>query len=528
MSNSSWFERPLYMVLLPLFLTTRIFASNTVRLDVSDYLLATLFYVAAVVVLRMIFVRFFADKSQGDAVLALFLVSFLIGGYFLPDSLSAFVWALGCLVLCGLLYKASALHKPVVSAINVFLCLLVALPAYNILPAIPHLLERGERIEVATSALGELPAANPDNSKTKRDIYYIVLDRYARGDQLKKIYGYDNEPFLQALEKRGFYVARKAYSNYQRTGHSVASSLNLGFLDHLSANGGDKSFDWVPLYHMLSDFRLNRFLQKEGYSFRFLGNWWEPTRNNRNANENFNNGAWSVANRVIFDESWFGRAARDFKITSYDRRYRQCNRAKSKFSLLQNTKKAGDTAGKPQFTFAHMLVPHPPFVVKADGSCMSIETAKKRTRAQNYIGQVKYANGQLLKTIDVLQNRPGPKPIIILQADEGPWPKPFARDEIEKLGRDVSGGVDWRTVTPDQLREKMGILNAVYMPGLGPDVLPENSTPVNNFRTVLREYFGAPLARLEDKSFVFESNRRIYKFHDVTQKLQQPARLAAR
>ena len=432
------------------------------------------------------------------------------------------------MLLCALFWQASALHKPVVSAINIFLCLLVALPAYNILPAFSHLLERGGRVEVATTAQGELPAAIPLKTDIKRDIYYIVLDRYARADQLKKVYGYDNEPFLRALEKRGFYVARKAYSNYQRTGHSLASSLNLGFLDHLSTNGGDNSFDWVPLYHMLADFRLNRFLQNEGYSFRFLGNWWEPTRNNAYADENFNAGAWSVANRVIFDESWFGRAARDFKITSFDRRYRQCNRAKQKFALLQSGEKNGDESGKPRFTFAHMLVPHPPFVIKADGSCMSVKTAKNRTRAQNYIGQIKYANGQLLKTIDALQKRSGPKPIIILQADEGPWPKPFARDEIEKLGRDVSGGVDWRTVTPDQLREKMGILNAVYMPGLGPEVMPENSTPVNNFRTVLREYFGAPIARLEDRSFIFESNRRIYKFHDVTKKLQQPDMLAAR
>ena len=68
MANSSWFKRPLYMVLLPLFLTTQLFASNIVRLELSVYLIETLVFIIGTIALRMILVRFFTDKSQGDAV----------------------------------------------------------------------------------------------------------------------------------------------------------------------------------------------------------------------------------------------------------------------------------------------------------------------------------------------------------------------------------------------------------------------------------------------------------------------------
>ena len=49
------------------------------------------------------------------------------------------------------------------------------------------------------------------------DVYYVILDGYTRGDVLGEVYRFDNEPFLSALEERGFVVARESYSNYPAT-----------------------------------------------------------------------------------------------------------------------------------------------------------------------------------------------------------------------------------------------------------------------------------------------------------------------
>ena len=57
----------------------------------------------------------------------------------------------------------------------------------------------------------------------KPDIYYFIFNRYAHADFMKWIYGHDNEPFLEELRKRGFYVAEKSFANYQRTAHSMVS-----------------------------------------------------------------------------------------------------------------------------------------------------------------------------------------------------------------------------------------------------------------------------------------------------------------
>ena len=50
-------------------------------------------------------------------------------------------------------------------------------------------------------------------------------------DRAGRDYDFDNEPFLTALEERGFHVARHAHANYIKTPLSLVSSLNMDFLD---------------------------------------------------------------------------------------------------------------------------------------------------------------------------------------------------------------------------------------------------------------------------------------------------------
>ncbi|GAG01149.1 unnamed protein product, partial [marine sediment metagenome] len=61
----------------------------------------------------------------------------------------------------------------------------------------------------------QLSAIDP-NSNTP-DIYYIILDAYTRDDTMRSFYEFDNTPFLETLEDRGFYVARCSQSNYAKT-----------------------------------------------------------------------------------------------------------------------------------------------------------------------------------------------------------------------------------------------------------------------------------------------------------------------
>jgi hypothetical protein len=74
----------------------------------------------------------------------------------------------------------------------------------------------------------------PLNPPEKPDIYYIILDGYARADVLSNLYGYDNSDFIKPLEQRGFNMASQSRSNYPRTLLSLASSLNMKYLEPVS------------------------------------------------------------------------------------------------------------------------------------------------------------------------------------------------------------------------------------------------------------------------------------------------------
>ena len=81
-----------------------------------------------------------------------------------------------------------------------------------------------------------VPAKFSDSMKP--DIYYFIFDRYGSAQTLKEVYGYDNSEFLNSLEQKGFYVANDSFANYLKTPHSLASSLNMKYLNYLTEELG--------------------------------------------------------------------------------------------------------------------------------------------------------------------------------------------------------------------------------------------------------------------------------------------------
>ena len=163
---------------------------------------------------------------------------------------------------------------------------------------------------------------------------------------------------------------------------------------------------------------------------------------------------------------------------------------------------------EPTFVFSHMLIPHPPFVFDRNGNFISGEMVKKRSNKENYIEQLIFTNKKVEELIDKLISNSEVSPIIILQADEGPFPR---RYRIQ--GRDFN----WKQASKTELRQKMGILNAYYLPDFDKNVLYPSITPVNSFRLILNHYFNTHYKLLPDKNYAFVDERHPYMFFDVTE-----------
>ncbi|MCE1255013.1 MAG: hypothetical protein LWX83_15885, partial [Anaerolineae bacterium] len=82
------------------------------------------------------------------------------------------------------------------------------------------------------------PAANIQStvSSDLPDVYYFLLDSYARQDKLMEVEKFDNSAFIEQLRQRGFVIPSCTQSNYDNTLESVSSSLNMNYLDRLNVD----------------------------------------------------------------------------------------------------------------------------------------------------------------------------------------------------------------------------------------------------------------------------------------------------
>jgi hypothetical protein len=366
------------------------------------------------------------------------------------------------------------------------------------------------RSALAPVHLPDLPfAGHADATSLSRDelpdIYYIIFDRYASRSTLAREYGFDNVQLVEFLRSRGFYVADDSYSNYLKTAPSLASSLSMDYINFLSENEKQYGVAWQPIYSMLGDHRLGRFLKNEGYAYVQIGSWWRGTQHNPFADENhsfgFSEFDWQFARKTFLPQLLAALLPERSAARQLRWEYGQCQRVPRQIEQI----KASGGRAEPVFVFAHILLPHEPYLFDAEGHCLSLAEAAARDPKAGYLAQLRYANLLMTDFVASLLDRPGRKPIIVLQADEGPFPERYQ-----------SGSLSWHEAEPSEFRTKTGILNAYYFPDGDYATLYDTITPVNSFRTIFNKYFGAKLERLPDRIYASPDVFQIYDFFDVT------------
>lgn len=246
-----------------------------------------------------------------------------------------------------------------------------------------------------------------------------------------------------------------------------------------------------------------------------MGNYYTPTRRNPYAGENINLRDVPTLGRLLIDLNIISKLGRSTNIPFISTRRDECDRVNAGFDRLEEIAR---TAG-PKFVLAHALVPHPPYFIDRTGRCLGLAEVQSRTRRDNYLEQLAYANNRLNRLLDILDANARPA-IIIIQSDEGPFPEAYVNDERFVGGDTLT--INWAGAEPDALREKMEILLAIRLPNGDRYEFPAHATPVNVYRNILSRYFGADLPPLEERNFVFASEAEPWRFVDVTDILRAP------
>jgi hypothetical protein len=315
------------------------------------------------------------------------------------------------------------------------------------------------------------------------DIYYLILDRYANEKVLKSEFGFDNSEFLDFLRAKGFFVAADSQCNYPQTHMSLASSLNMDYIDRAQ---GERAAGSGYVYQLLKDSRVLRLLRSLGYTSIHLGSWFEGTSFNPYADLNLG-GAGIRRYWNDFFQKFVGTTALRPWSSGHFFHPRQRDRILQQFAELERM----PARRGPKFVFAHVLVTHPPYVFGPNGEDPG--TGKGFT----YLDQLRYANARLSRLIDTLQKGSSPPPVIILQSDEGPKPGGAVVQVKGKKRR-----IRWSPgrESPEQKRVHHPILNALGFPGADMKVLYPSISPVNTFRVLFNLYFGTRYRLLPDET----------------------------
>jgi hypothetical protein len=504
-----WSALPLHPLLIAAFPVLFLFVQNAVQQVTLDPLwvplAASLAVATGTLLLCSLLLR---DRMRGALLASLLLALFFSFGHiwnlvsltiFADRNLLAAAWAVLAVAAVLLAVRRGRWVVPANRFLNVVTAVVVAFNLAQVVgfaTGIDRLLPAGsEAVIPEVQDLGQRP-----------DIYYIILDRYANLETLDRLYDFDNRPFLRELERRGFTVAADSWANYLKTALSLVSSLSINHLDGDALKDGEPS-TFGPVFSALrGHLAVPATLRSLGYEYVHIGNYWEPTATNVDANRVLRYSEGSEFRSALVSTTLLSlltppvEADDDPETTDFP----QLARDHTLFAFDRLEEAAGRPG--PTFVFAHILVPHTPYVFDVDGSMPTNEERQERGTKENYVRQLEWANQRVLRAIDELLDVPaGEEPVIVLQADEGPFPSRFANNEH---------AFKWLEATPDEIQQKYGILNAFHLPGVDPADLGvyDRISPVNAFRIVFNAYFGADLPLLPDTVYLTPDYDHLYDF----------------
>lgn len=500
-------ERPWYPFIVAIYPLWFLYMTNLGQVRAIDVVTTSLVTIAIVAALMWIAARLVKSWNIGALVVTALIVTFYAYGpihdiyarlegltlaplaTWLANALvkhtvlTPLMLALCALVVALIVTRASRVSTQLTGACNFAAGALAVILVGKLGFAIAQQDDIVAKSDVDVATLGDKVSVLGYNP----DIYYIIVDGYARADVLREYYGFDNSEFLDGLEKRGFSVNDSSRTNYYWTFLSLASSLNFDYLQDIASPvfenpvlmAGRNGYE--PIGRLAQDNRAARFLRARGYKFVHVRSSAHPTITNPYADEEVS------CDSSLFEEEFF----RTLTEISWLKAIGGMATTDLAACHLERLQAVGDQAKEPgpKFVFAHFLPPHHPYLFDRHGNVLKHVTlsnqfdfqARLWEDKQGYLEQVQYTNRSVTELIDRILAESEKPPIIIVQSDHGP---------------NLVGGLSGA----EARALRFANFGAYLLPG-AKDLMPRDTAPVNQFRYIFNHYFNAGLPILPHRNF---------------------------
>jgi len=319
------------------------------------------------------------------------------------------------------------------------------------------------------------------------DVYYILLDGYSRSDVLAARFGFDNTYFEENLEELGFYIADCSRSNYHSTQITLPTLLNMNYIDQLVEDlPRDGDYITVPVEHLTKNSKVVGLFKSMGYktvAFETSFHWSHFTEADyyfKPLEKSVATVQLSALEEMYLDTTilkafldWFLKFSNRFlqpPVMPRETHFIRINYVLDKLTTLYQI-------DAPTFTFAHMIIPHKPYIFNEEGLISDLNLYNEQFEQgekgmMGYINNVRFINKEITLAVEKILEHSITEPIIIIQSDHG-----------------------------SKFYDRSMTFSAIDFPDGGERGLYESLTPVNTFRLVFNQYFDAALPLLPDQSY---------------------------
>lgn len=424
----------------------------------------------------------------------------------IKHSLLLFGFFLLVLLLGIYLRRKRATVTGATKVVNLSAVLLIFMPIAQIVPFQINKI-RAEATAEKQERLNWQPTTVPQE---KPDIVYIILDGLGRPDILKKNYDIDLAEFTFFLEREGFFLAPDSYANYSRTAVSLASSLNLNYINQLP--GYHPKQTYLDLDKTVETANLLKWLTLENYHLYSFATSYENAQLTELANLITPFPTTPALENLLFyltplsileTNSYLYSKYQAFQTNVLGRR--TANMARQHYEkILFALDKIPSYVGQktPSFVFADLFIAHPPFVFTKDGNFqappanftdpiadgnhfINLHPGGKQAYVTGYQDQVRFFIPKLKQLVKQIKQNATRPTVIILQADHGPGVNYHQED-----------------ITKTNFHERLGIFNAIYISDAPASaIFPEDLSPVNTFRYLLNHYYNTGFSILPNRYF---------------------------
>jgi len=257
-------------------------------------------------------------------------------------------------------------------------------------------------------------------------IYLILLDEYSGNESLAEYFNYPNSRFKQFLTDNDFYVVENPTSNYNQTIFSMASLLDMDFINDIGPATWLNHYGYTKALRTIDNNKTCRLLKEFGYKIRnkspFYVDGQPPT---------YNTGWFPDKINLVQHQTMYykiGKALPDLLAGKFD--FQNLEQRGSDITddynhrvLKEVLNETNLTDSIPTFTYAHLMMPHAPYLRDSTGNVVpayeeDVEIVQS-PEDSSYFQYLVYTNNVISEFITSLTQKTGGKAVILLISDHG-------------------------------------------------------------------------------------------------------------